>query len=90
MAIGGMLGLVDKAHSSAITGPEMDAMSEDELKVAAQKYNVFARASPQNKIRIVKALQSEGEVTGMTGDVSIIASGCVSPFRCRNQLPHAF
>ena len=68
LAIGGMLGLVDKQHSEAITGPEMDSMSEDELKVAAQKYNVFARASPQNKIRIVKALQSEGEVCGMTGD----------------------
>ena len=68
LAIGGMLGLVDKEHSEAITGPEMDSMSEDELKVAAQKYNVFARASPQNKIRIVKALQSEGEVCGMTGD----------------------
>mmetsp|Transcript_19665 Transcript_19665/g.37235 ORF Transcript_19665/g.37235 Transcript_19665/m.37235 type:complete len:1069 (-) Transcript_19665:123-3329(-) len=68
LAIGGMLGLVDKQHSEAITGPEMDAMNDDELKVAAQKYNVFARASPQNKIRIVKALQSEGEVCGMTGD----------------------
>lgn len=70
LAIGGMLGLVDKAHSEAITGPEMDALDDNELKVAAQKYNVFARASPQNKIRIVKALQSEGEVAGMTGDVS--------------------
>ena len=68
LAIGGMLGLVDKEHSEAITGPEMDSMSEDELKVAAQKYNAFARASPQNKIRIVKALQSEGEVCGMSGD----------------------
>ena len=68
LAIGGMLGLVDKQHSEAITGPELDAMSDDELKVAVQKYNVFARASPQNKIKIVKALQSEGEVCGMTGD----------------------
>ena len=68
LAIGGMLGLVDKAHSEAITGPELDAMSDEELRVAAPKYNVFARASPQNKIRIVKALQAEGEVCGMTGD----------------------
>ena len=68
LAIGGMLGLVDKEHSSAVIGPELDAMSDDELKAAAQKYNVFARASPQNKIRIVKALQAEGEVCGMTGD----------------------
>ena len=68
LAIGGMLGLVDKKHSEAITGPELDAMSDDELKLAAQKYNVFARASPQNKIKIVKALQAEGDVCGMTGD----------------------
>lgn len=68
LAIGAMLGLVDEEHSEAITGPELDAMSDDELKLAAKKYNVFARASPQNKIRIVKALQSEGEICGMTGD----------------------
>jgi len=68
LAIGGMLGLVDKQHSEAVTGPEMDAMTDEELRIAAQKYNVFARASPQNKIRIVKALQAEGEVCGMTGD----------------------
>jgi magnesium-transporting ATPase (P-type) len=68
LAIGCMLGLVDEEHSSAITGPELDALGDEEMKAAAQKYNVFARASPQNKIRIVKALQSQGEVAGMTGD----------------------
>jgi magnesium-transporting ATPase (P-type) len=68
LAIGGMLGLVDKQHSDAITGPELDAMSDDELKVAVQKFNVFARASPQNKIKIVKALMAQGEIAGMTGD----------------------
>ena len=62
------MGLVDKQHSEAITGPEMDAMTDEELTIAVQKYNVFARASPQNKIRIVKALQAEGEICGMTGD----------------------
>jgi magnesium-transporting ATPase (P-type) len=68
LAIGGQLGLVDEAHSEAITGPELDSMSDEELKLAVQKYNVFARASPQNKIRIVKALQAQGEICGMTGD----------------------
>lgn len=68
LAIGGMLGLVDKVHTEAITGPELDAMSDEELKLAAQKYNIFARASPQNKIKIVKALQMAGDVCGMTGD----------------------
>jgi len=68
LAIGCMLGLVDEKHSAAITGPELDSMGDEELKGAVLKYNVFARASPQNKIRIVKALQSQGEVCGMTGD----------------------
>ena len=68
LAIGAQLGLVDEKYSEAITGPELDALGEDELKLAVQKYNVFARASPQNKIQIVKALQAEGEVCSMTGD----------------------
>jgi len=68
LAIGAMLGLVDEEHSNAVTGPELDSMTDDELKVAVLKHNVFARASPQNKIRIVKALQAQGEVCGMTGD----------------------
>jgi magnesium-transporting ATPase (P-type) len=68
LAIGSILGVVDKTHAEAFTGPEIDAMSEEELRLGVQKYNVFARASPQNKIRIVKALQSQGDVCGMTGD----------------------
>ena len=68
IAIGGALGIVDQTHPDAITGPELDDMTDDALRVAAQKFNVFARASPQNKILIVKALQSEGDVCGMTGD----------------------
>jgi len=68
LAIGGQLGLVDEDHSEAITGPELDAMNDKEMEIAVQKYNVFARASPQNKIQIVKALQAQKEVCGMTGD----------------------
>ena len=68
LAIGSVLGLVDKQHPHAITGPELDAMSDEELCHAVQNYNVFARASPQNKIKIVTALQAEREVCGMTGD----------------------
>ena len=67
-AIGHMLGLVDEKYSEAVTGPEMDAMSDDELKEAVMTHNVFARASPQNKIRIVKALQAQGQISSMTGD----------------------
>lgn len=68
LAIGNQLGLVDEDHATAITGPEIDAMTEDELRSAMKTCNVFARASPQNKIQIVKALQADGEVCSMTGD----------------------
>ncbi len=68
LAIGNQLGLVDEEHTVAITGPDIDAMDEDELRAALKKCNVFARASPQNKIQIVKALQADGEVCSMTGD----------------------
>lgn len=68
IAIGHMLGIVDEKYSEAVTGPELDAMSDDELRKTVLTHNVFARASPQNKIRIVKALQAEGEVASMTGD----------------------
>jgi len=68
LAIGASLGLVDREHPAAITGPELDSMNDDEIKKAVMTYNVFARASPENKIRIVKALQSQGEVASMTGD----------------------
>jgi len=67
-AIGKTLGLVDDKFSEAVTGAEMDEMSDEELKKAVMTHNVFARASPQNKIRIVKALQAMGEITSMTGD----------------------
>jgi len=67
-AIGHMLGIVDEKFSEAVTGPELDAMSDDEIRKCVLTHNVFARASPQNKIRIVKALQAEDQVTSMTGD----------------------
>lgn len=67
-AIGHMLGIVDETYSEAVTGPELDAMTDDELRKCVMSHNVFARASPQNKIRIVKALQAEGQVASMTGD----------------------
>lgn len=67
-AIGQMLGLVDEKYSEAVTGPEMDEMNDEQLKKAVMTHNVFARASPSNKIRIVKALQAQGQIASMTGD----------------------
>ena len=68
LAIGHTLGLVDEKYSEGITGPELDAMSDDELKEAVMKYNIFARSSPENKLQIVKALQAQKQVSSMTGD----------------------
>lgn len=52
----------------AITGPELDAMTERELDEKVEKISVYARVSPENKIRIVKAWQRKGQVVSMTGD----------------------
>lgn len=52
----------------AITGAQLDEMTERELDENVQKIAVYARVSPQNKIRIVKAWQKRGEVVAMTGD----------------------
>lgn len=53
---------------TAITGEELDLMSTKELEDNIYNYRVFARVSPAHKVRIVKALQSHGEVVAMTGD----------------------
>ena len=52
----------------AITGAELDNMSEEELDKAVESISVYARVSPENKIRIVKAWQKKGQVVSMTGD----------------------
>ena len=52
----------------AITGPELDAMTDSELDACVENISVYARVSPENKIRIVKAWQRKGQVVSMTGD----------------------
>ncbi len=52
----------------AITGAELDAMNDEELDAAVENISVYARVSPENKIRIVKAWQRKGQVVSMTGD----------------------
>ena len=52
----------------AITGTELDEMGEDELEENLENIAVYARVSPENKIRIVKAWQKKGQITAMTGD----------------------
>jgi len=58
------LGNSDKAMS----GRELEGMSDDELRNVAMDIDVFARASPEHKLRLVKALQEQDEVVAMTGD----------------------
>jgi len=52
----------------AITGAELDTMTDDELDSKVRNISVYARVSPENKIRIIKAWQHQGEVVSMTGD----------------------
>ncbi|WP_285268823.1 cation-translocating P-type ATPase [Kaistella rhinocerotis] len=51
-----------------ITGPEMDSFSEDELKQKVNNYRVYARVSPEHKVKIVRALKANGNIVSMTGD----------------------
>lgn len=66
-AIGREIGLMSRGDM-ALTGSELDAISDDELDRELEKISVYARVSPENKIRIVKAWQRRGKVTAMTGD----------------------
>ena len=66
-AIARDLGILSKSDLS-ITGKELDKISDDNLKRNIMKYSVFARVSPEHKVRIVKAYQSTGAVVAMTGD----------------------
>ena len=52
----------------AVTGVELDAMSEEELAEKIEKISVYARVSPENKIQIVNAWQKKGNIVAMTGD----------------------
>ena len=52
----------------AVTGPELDAMTDEELERVITKISVYARVSPENKIRIVDAWQKKGFIVSMTGD----------------------
>jgi len=51
-----------------LTGPDLDGMSDDDLRRRASTVGVFARVVPEQKLRIVRALQSAGEIVAMTGD----------------------
>jgi len=58
---------IDAEHG-VVTGSEVDAMSDDELYSVVERTNVFARTKPEQKLRLVRALQRHDEVVAMTGD----------------------
>lgn len=66
-AIGKELGIYQKGDC-AVTGAELDKMSDKELETAAETCTVFARVAPEHKVRIVKVFQKRGNVVAMTGD----------------------
>ncbi|WP_336632310.1 MULTISPECIES: HAD-IC family P-type ATPase [unclassified Microbacterium] len=68
LAISREMGLVDDGDAPVLTGAELERLSQDELAKVVQDVDVYARTSPEHKIRIVRALQSHHEVVAMTGD----------------------
>ena len=66
-AIAKELGIL-KDESEAITGTELENMSDEELKQKVRNISVYARVSPEHKVRIVRAWQANGEIVAMTGD----------------------
>ena len=67
IAIAKALGILEN-EDEAITGAELEEMSDEELIKNIRKYSVYARVSPEHKVRIVKAWQANGEIVAMTGD----------------------
>ena len=67
MAIAKYLGIIDD-KKQALSGNELDMLTEDELSENIETYSVYARVSPEHKVRIVEAWQKKGHVVAMTGD----------------------
>ncbi len=67
VAIAKELGIIEEA-SQAITGSELDNISDEEFETAVENYSVYARVQPEHKTRIVNAWRKKGKVTAMTGD----------------------
>ena len=67
-AVGGMLGIGNSGRAVAVAGHELDGMSEEQLRETARRTDVFARTTPEHKLRLVHVLQQEGGIVAMTGD----------------------
>lgn len=68
-AIAKRLGIIeDDGEDHVFTGAELNELSDEEFQKVFKQYSVYARVSPEHKVRIVKAWQNEGKVVAMTGD----------------------
>jgi Ca2+-transporting ATPase len=67
-AIAERLHIMEEGNNEVKTGADLDKMNEDAFKEEVKKISVYARVSPEQKLKIVKALQSNGEFVAMTGD----------------------
>lgn len=67
VAVARDLGILED-EAAAVTGADLDFLSQEQLEEGVERISVFARVTPEHKMRIVKALQSHGHVVAMTGD----------------------
>jgi Ca2+-transporting ATPase len=67
-AIATELGIVSAGTATALTGAELDRISNADLQTTVRDCSVYARVNPEHKLRIVRALQANGEVVAMIGD----------------------
>jgi len=67
-AIAREVGIISDTENRAITGLELSKMTEEELQIQVNTINVYARASPEHKLRIAQALRAQGNIVAMTGD----------------------
>ena len=67
VAIAKQLGILESADQ-ALTGAQLNEISEEELEATIEQYSVYARVQPEHKVRIVNAWKAKGKITAMTGD----------------------
>ncbi len=67
-AIAEELGITERDFDGVLSGSELDQMGEEELRIKAEHTAVYARVTPEHKLKIIKALESNGHIVSMTGD----------------------